>query len=223
MCFSFRARVWLGICPGTCPLPQAPTLMVKMFSLKQLLKIIIHIIERLSLHLSDFSVCLFICLLDVVYRGISQLLLIHSPQILVVYNSNTHLILTAKGWSYPWSVLSNPFLPTLFLPRLLGQLALDWVQPVRDIGGRLEEKRRGETRYFSSLLAPGGFFSRLFLRGSSSHWKGAQWFHPFIRSRPSAPVTVSFCLSGLGVVMVPCCCSRKVYFIIPSLLYLVAK
>ena len=89
MCFSFRARMWLGICPGTCPLPQAPTLMVKMFSLKQLLKIIIHIIERLSLHLSDFSVCLFICLLDVVYRGISQLLLIHSPQILVVYNSNT--------------------------------------------------------------------------------------------------------------------------------------
>ena len=77
------------------------------------------------------------------------------------------------------------------------------------------EKRRGETRYFSSLLAPGGFFCRLFLWGSSSHWTGAQWFHPFIRSRPSAPITVSFCLSGLGVVMVPCCCSRKVYFYHP--------
>ena len=89
--------MWLGICPGTCPLSQAPTLMVEMFSLKQLLKIIIHITEHLSLHLSDFSVCLFICLLDVVYGGISQLLLIHSPQILVVYNSNTHLIIAAKG------------------------------------------------------------------------------------------------------------------------------
>ena len=76
----------------------------------------------------------------------------------------------------------------------------------------MEEKRTGETRYFSSLLAPGGFFSRLCLWGSSSHWTGAQWFHAFIRSRPSAPVTVSFCLSGLGVVMVPCCCSRKVDF-----------
>lgn len=75
-----------GICPGTCALPQAPTLMVEMFTLKQLLKIIIHIISRLSLHLSDFSVCLFIYLLDVVYGGTSQLLLIHSPQILVVYN-----------------------------------------------------------------------------------------------------------------------------------------
>ena len=57
----------------------------------------IHIILRLSLHLSDFSVCLFIYLLDVVYGGFSQLLLIHSPQILVVYNSNTHLILAAQG------------------------------------------------------------------------------------------------------------------------------
>lgn len=72
--------------------------MVEMFTLKQLFKIIIHVISRLSLNLSDFSICLFIYILDVVYYGgTSQLLLIHSPQILVVYNSNAHLILAAKG------------------------------------------------------------------------------------------------------------------------------
>ena len=53
-------------------MPQAHTLMVEMFSLKQLLKIIIHMIPRLSLHLSDVSVCLFIYLPGVVCGGIHQ-------------------------------------------------------------------------------------------------------------------------------------------------------
>lgn len=72
MCFSFRTRAWLGIYTGACPLPQAHILMVEMFSLKQLLKTIIHMISRLSLHLSDVSVCLFIYLLGVVCGGIHQ-------------------------------------------------------------------------------------------------------------------------------------------------------
>lgn len=56
----------------TCPLPQVHKLMVEMFSSKQLLKIIINIISHLILHLSDFSVCLFIYLLDVVHGSIYQ-------------------------------------------------------------------------------------------------------------------------------------------------------
>lgn len=84
--------IWLRICAGACPLPWAHKLSVELFSLKQLLKIIIHFISLLSLHLSDFPVCLFIYLLDVACGGAySSALLGHSPQISVAYNSNTHI------------------------------------------------------------------------------------------------------------------------------------
>lgn len=38
------------------------------------------------------------------------------------------------------------------------------------------------------------------------HWTGPLWFHPLLRSRPSAPVTLSpSSVSGLGVAVASCC------------------
>lgn len=55
---------------AACPLPQAHKLRVEMFSSKLRLKIII--ISHLILYVFDFSVCLFIYLLDVVCGSVCQ-------------------------------------------------------------------------------------------------------------------------------------------------------
>lgn len=82
------------------------------------------------------------------------------------------------------SFLSHPLLP-LPLPRFLGQVATDWVRPVRDTGRRLAGRRKGETRVLLSLSALDGFSGALAPTGqalSVSTLLSGDF-------RPSAPVT----------------------------------
>lgn len=63
------------------------------------------------------------------------------------------------------------------LPRLLGQVATDWVQPFIDTGRRLEGRRRGETKIF--LLLP--FCLGWLPWGSGSHWTDPPCVYPLVK------------------------------------------